>query len=53
MTRHRLLAELDSAELTGWQAFFQARQERDADAAAAAAFERRITGGAHGDDPGV
>ena len=45
MTRRRLLAELDSAELTDWQLFLQARHDREEEARHAAEFERRIGAG--------
>ena len=32
MTRHELLSSLDSAELTGWQAYLQALAEEEQEA---------------------
>lgn len=45
MSRRRLLAEVDSQELTAWLAFFQAKHDREEDARQSAEFERSITSG--------
>jgi hypothetical protein len=42
MTRRRLLTEVDSAELTAWLAYFEAKQERDEEERKRVEFERRI-----------
>lgn len=42
MTKRRLLSEMDSLELTEWQAFFPAKHEREEAARERANFERKI-----------